>query len=132
MAAKNTSVLISASEDLKTDKSQAAINWNIPVLSANWILQCLQKEEKLAYDDFLIKGVKKRIKITEGGQKKRICTSHAQASHQGSSNTISSETGDSFATKPNSSRVLGKPTTPLNKCVVCVSGQLQVSGDSVI
>ncbi|KAH9826574.1 twin BRCT domain [Teratosphaeria destructans] len=51
----STSVLVSASDNVKKEKAFYASKHNIPVVSAEWFWQCLKQNKRFPYDDFRFK-----------------------------------------------------------------------------
>ena len=53
--AQHASVLISGTESLKKEKAYYAAKHNIPVVSADWLWECLKMKRRVAYDNFRVK-----------------------------------------------------------------------------
>ncbi|KAK5117813.1 hypothetical protein LTR85_008788 [Meristemomyces frigidus] len=52
---QHVSVLISGSDTVKKEKAYYAAKHSIPVVSADWLWECLKLKRRVAYDDFKIK-----------------------------------------------------------------------------
>ncbi|KAI7120651.1 hypothetical protein KC352_g33070, partial [Hortaea werneckii] len=50
----NISVLLSGSGNVKKEKAYYAAKHNIPVVSADWLWRCLEKKERVPYDQFQV------------------------------------------------------------------------------
>lgn len=64
-------MVISANDSAKTDKAQAALNWNIPVVTIKWFVACIGKGEWIEPDGFLVQGVRRRARGEDGEEKKQ-------------------------------------------------------------
>ncbi|RPB29758.1 hypothetical protein L211DRAFT_40370 [Terfezia boudieri ATCC MYA-4762] len=69
---RKTNIIISAIDSAKTDKAQAGLNWNIPVVTMRWLATCIKRGEWVEFDDFLVNGVRKRVRGMEDGERKRL------------------------------------------------------------
>ena len=69
--AKHTNLVISANDSAKTDKAQAALNWNIPVVTIRWLVVCIGKGEWIEPEDFLVQGVRRRERGEDDGERKQ-------------------------------------------------------------
>lgn len=92
-------MIISAVDSAKTDKAQAGLNWNIPVVTVKWLTRCIMQGEWVDFDDFLVSGVRKRVRANEEGERKRL--------------RPALEVSD------------GQSTTALSGCVIAVSKSLE-------
>lgn len=71
MNARKTNLIISAIDSAKTDKAQAGLNWNIPVVTFRWLASCLSRGVWVELDNFLVKGVRKRVRTNDDEGRKR-------------------------------------------------------------
>lgn len=114
--AKRTSLVISANDSAKTDKAQAALNWNISVVTIKWLVICIGKGEWIEPDNFLVQGVRRRAR-SEGDEERK----------QPLKGEIELKKNKSAIPSNSMKEVnLNLPTVLLDGCVIAVSKLIQV------
>ena len=129
---RRTKVVISAIDSAKTDKAQAALNWDIPVVTIKWLYACLRQGEWIGVDGFLVQGVTKKARDENDGRRKRTRVGETNQGSESESSDATSSTmrGDNTAyitrsggpNGPNDERTL----PILDDCIVCVSETVKV------
>lgn len=83
---RGTSVLVCKSlESMRKEKLRAALTWGVPVVSADWLWECISTGYNVPVDDFIFPELKDRIQkrttSTEGPPEKKSDTRHIQRTH---------------------------------------------------
>ncbi|KAM3512230.1 hypothetical protein MY11210_004148 [Beauveria gryllotalpidicola] len=64
---KDTSLLVCRSLDsIRKDKLRYAVEWGVPVVSADWLWECINTGYKVPYEDFIFSQLRTRYKTKNG------------------------------------------------------------------
>ncbi|KAI5811023.1 BRCT domain-containing protein [Peziza echinospora] len=136
---KQTTAVICAVESGKSEKAQSAREWGIPVISLNWLRDCIEEEKLLEFDEYIHDVKRKRPSTDNPEQRKRRRSVNDNNSDQievvdqaNVGNIVDGQSGSSKNVTPKSGKKVsqdnGDESVVLGGCVVVVNGNLPGDG----